>query len=193
MSTARLVLGSLLVVALGPATAAAQERAASTPTPFHAGQWAMQGDIGGPFTVGLLRFRAPTSALVLALGGALSRQTRENPNGTGGSVEESAWAGGFNSSVGLRHYRPVTSAVALFNTFGLSGNYQRYFQSWNLSGGPFLDLGGQYLFGERFSVGVSSALSLSYVYNRYGSSPYQNDRALTLQAGATRVSATVYF
>ena len=195
MPNFRLALAASLALSLGAASADAQQSATTPSTPFHAGQWALQGDLNGQFALGLLRFASPTRALLLTVGGSASRRTTEYPSSAPvQDLEQRTWAGSAQASAGVRNYRPVTSVVAVFNTIGLGGTYQRFFDGHTLGGGPFVDLGGQYLLGERFSFGVSSGLSLNYSKTNFGpSSLSPSDDALTVNVGNTRVSATVYF
>lgn len=195
MPNFRLALAASLALSLGAASAGAQQSGSTPSSPFHAGQWALQGDLGGQLGLGLLRFASPTRALVLTVGGSASHRTTKYPSPAPvPDLEQRTWTGSAQASAGVRNYRPVTAVVAIFNTIGLGGNYQRFFNGYTLGGGPFVDLGGQYLLGERFGLGVSSGLTLNYSKTTFGASSLSpTDDALTVNVGNTRVSATVYF
>ena len=189
----------LLAAAAAPASAFAQRATDATPLPFHAGQWGISANVSGAGNgLGVLRFTAPNRALVLDLGFAITRQAQTVPAGPFSPEFSQHSTGGLATlSLGLRHFRPLSSAVAFFNTLGLDGNYQGGGGgSPHLWGaGVFGDLGAQYMLDPRFSLGVATGLRVGYGEYRYpvGNGNVARSTTVSLHSTPARFIGAVYF
>jgi len=197
--SAAAVAAALLLLAAAPASAVAQQASAASPLPFHAGQWGISANVSGAGNgLGALRFTAPNRALVLDLGFAITRQAQTVPAGPfSPELSQHSTGGTATLSLGLRHFRPLSSAVAFFNTLGVDGNYQGggggSSHSWGA--GVFGDLGAQYMLDPRFSLGVATGLHLGYGEYRYpaGNGNVATNSTVSLHSTPARFIGAVYF
>ncbi len=132
---------------------------------FHRRQWGVDFDIGNGFVgAGLIHFRNPTHALVLALSGSLETIT------SGGIGGENSSA--LNISLGARRYHPFAPRLYYYRTLGIEGSYAHSFTSGGPStenrwmGGPFGELGAGWLVTPHLAVGAAWGLSAQYGYSK---------------------------
>lgn len=162
----------LLCILAVPLSLSAQDSTARTgSTPFRRGQWAAQFAAGFDFsTVGFLKFRSPTRALLLdvRLGGGHSEMLTGDSTG-------SQFAG-LNSNAftqlrfGWRRYRGGEPRIATHYTLGVLGGFDHSASSFSGSSqqrngwtaGLFGDLGATYLVTPHLGLGALAAASLSY-------------------------------
>jgi len=190
-----------VVVLLVPGIAAAQEATRPDTTPFHAGQWAAQFGLGFNLTsLGLLKFRSPTSAWLVDAG--LSGHHTETRLGSSVAMDS-------RFTVGLRlgrrryHLARAQGRVAAFHTLGVSAGFQHFgftqpfgpageSNGWNA--GLFGDIGGSYLVSSNLSLGATAGLSLSYNRSKTKNPSSSPDRAWGVDGtAAVSFAATIYF
>jgi len=174
--------------------------AQDTSTPFHAGQWGAQFAGGFSFaSLGVIKFRSPTSATVLDL--RVSGAHRELfVNDTLFGIDSFA---SISLRLGRRWYRPVAEKVVALNSVGIIAGFDHSVTStpfagrsvgngW--SGGPFADLGGVYLITPHVGIGVTATASINYSRSSGESPTGVKSRTWTL-GGNTAISfaATIYF
>ena len=169
----RLLLFAALV--LFPVSLCAQDSTVSVnATPFRKGQWAAQFQAGTAFSsLGFIKFRSPTHALVLDLriGGAHSEQQMTDSTGNhfaGLSSNASTqirfgwrrYSGDGTAAKVVSHYS--LGALAGFShsaaVFPSSGSQQS--NGWMI--GAFGDIGGTYLVTSKFGIGALATASLFY-------------------------------
>ena len=176
-------------------------------TPFHKGQWAAQFQAGTAFgSLGFLKFRSPTQALVLDLriGGSHSEALSSDSSGV------NRFAGlQSNASVqlrfGWRRYSGDGTAAKVVSHYSLgalagfdhnvSGARTGSSQSNAWTAGAFADVGGTYLLTSKFGIGALATASLFY---RSGVSKTSlgtkyRDWAIGGSAVSASLVATVYF
>lgn len=110
----RAVLAALAAACLtSPLAAQAAADSAPRPTPFRAGQWGMEVQVGRDiYGVGILRFTSPTRAWLLNLSAYTNwrRSTVDVPEDTA-TVGQDGWDDSWQNSatllVGQRAYRPI--------------------------------------------------------------------------------------
>ena len=184
------MLSRLLLPALGvlPLSLFAQDSTTRVvETPFRRGQWAAQFQMGSGFTsVGFLKFRSPTRAIVLdlRLTGSHEEATRTDTSGT--------QFVGLNSSAltqlrwGFRSIHAMETRVVSHHTLGLLAGFDHgaargpgfTTQSNAWSAGVFGDLGATYLVTPKFGLGVLATVALGYT-----------NRVTTLQTTTEKRSA----
>jgi hypothetical protein len=185
----------LLLAAAAPASA---QNTGDAALPFHAGQWGLAANVGQSVGIGALRFTAPNRAIVLDAAGSLHRDKRTVPTPPLGGIGSYDYVGGYATlSLGLRNYRPLGSSAALFRTLGVNGSYSSDGGSThNWSAGVFGDLGAQYMFDPRFSLGVAAGLSVGYSQYRVATG-FNGYVARTSSVGISttpaRLIGSVYF
>jgi len=174
-------------------------------TPFHKGQWAAQFQAGTAFnSLGFIKFRSPTHALVLDLrvGGAHSEDLRTDSSGN--------HFGGLNSNAaaqvrfGWRRYSgdgtaaKVVSHYSLGALAGFNHSASRFpktsQQSNGWMAGAFGDIGGTYLITSKFGIGALATASLSYQNGvTKGSGTRFRDWSIGGSAASASLVATLYF
>jgi hypothetical protein len=175
-------------------------------TPFHKGQWAAQFQAGTAFgSLGFIKFRSPTRALVLDLriSGAHTEDLQTDSSGTHfGALNSNA---GGQVRFGWRRYSgdgigaKVVSHYSLGMLAGFSHNASAVpnvgsQQSNGWLTGAFGDIGATYLITSKFGIGVLASASLSY-QNAVSKSAGTKRRDWTLGGSAVNASlvATLYF
>lgn len=155
---ARALILSVLVVL--PATLPAQD------APFHAGQWAAQFT-GGFASFGVLKFRSPTSALLLDVrvsGGHQEVFANDTLNGISSQAS-------IDLRLGKRTYHPVADKVVAQHSLGFLVGFDHFVQASPFFGtsnsngwaaGPFVELGGVYLITPHFGIGATGTASITY-------------------------------
>jgi len=158
-----------------PVSALAQDSTARhDATPFHKGQWAAQFQAGTAFgSLGFIKFRSPTHALVLDLrisGGHSEYLTTDSTGvnrfaGLGSNASIQArfgwrlYAGDGNGTKIVSHYSlGVLAGLAHSVGRGLGGGSHQ--NGW--TAGAFGDVGGTYLLTPRFGIGALATAALSY-------------------------------
>ena len=191
-----------------PVTVFGQDSTAnSNATPFRKGQWAAQFQAGTGFSsLGFVKFRSPTRALVLdlRLGGAHSEELTTDSSGA-------SRFSGLNSNAfkqvrfGWRRYSGdgATAKVVSHYSFGVLAGFNHY-ASGNPTGssqtngwtaGAFADVGGTYLITSRFGIGALATASLSY-QNSLGKTSAggrYRDWSIGGSAASASLVATLYF
>lgn len=170
--SARLRLLPALLVAFPLSLFAQDSTTAAGDTPFRGGQWAAQFQAGSGFaSLGFLKFRSPTRALVLdvRLGGGHGEAIVTDSAGTRFA--------GFNSSaftqlrLGWRRYGAGEAKVVSHYTVGVLAGFDHHasgspgggaFEDNGWIAGVFGDVGGTYLVTPRFGLGALAAVSLTY-------------------------------
>ncbi len=176
-------------------------------TPFHQGQWAAQFQAGTAFgSLGFIKFRSPTRALVLdlRLGGAHSEELTTDSSGANRFS-------GLNSNAftqvrfGWRRYSGdgATAKVVSHYSFGALAGFNHYAngnptgssQTNGWTAGAFADVGGTYLITSRFGIGALATASLSYqnsLEKTSGGGRYR-DWSIGGSVLSTSLVATIYF
>ena len=134
---------------------------------FHPRQWGVDFNIGNGFVgAGLIHFRSPTQAMVLALSGNVSSSTNTGSVGGGGNVSR------INLSLGGRHYRPFAPRLYGYRTLGIEGSYSHAFMGGSfgrtdnaVGGGVFGELGAGWLVTPHLALGAAWQLSADYVHS----------------------------
>lgn len=135
-------------------------------TPFHAGQWAAQFT-GGFNSLGVLKFRSSTRALVLDLRVSGSHD-EDFASDTLTGISSQASIG---LRLGRRVYHAVADKVVAQHSLGLQLGFNHFVStspslgtatSNGWSGGPFVELGGVYLISPHFGIGATGTAAITY-------------------------------
>jgi len=167
--------------------------------PFRAGQWAAQFTGVSFVSLGAIKFRSPTRALVLDVHVSGSHGEHAS-NDTLDAITSSA---SIDVRVGRRSYRSVTDNVVAQHSLGLAVGFDHVFNTYPLSGtfssngwsaGPFVDLGAVYLITPHFGIGATGSVSVSYSRGLARASTGGKSRTWFI-SGSTGVlfSATLFF
>jgi hypothetical protein len=201
-------LSLLCVLGLVPLSLVAQDSTARTQsTPFRRGQWAAQFQAGTSFgSLGFIKFRSPTRALVLdvRLGGSHTEGLDTDSSGTRFTgLSSSAFT---QLRFGWRRYSGGTEHVVGHYSFGLlagfdhsvsvdaSPGFESTRNGW--TAGVFADVGGTYLVTSKFGIGALATAGLSYASSISTFSPPQaKTRIWSIGGSAISASlvATVFF
>jgi hypothetical protein len=165
----RLLFLAALVVPL-PLSAQDSTRIADTP-PFHGGQWAAQFTGGPSFSsLGFIKFRSPTRALVLDVRVSGSHQEELVTDSTGTHLLGVESRATVDVRLGLRRYHASGAKIVSHLSFGIVGGFTHLVASggafrndgngWDA--GVFADLGASYLVTPHFGIGVTAAATISY-------------------------------
>ena len=171
--------------------------------PFRAGQWGALLSLGYGFNaVGVVHFRGPTRAWTLDASGSTSRGISRYTDTTTHEFTNDRQS--LRLRLGTRSFHSVGPRVNRQLTFGLSGEVQHEAGnqpyrpvSWSLSGGLFMELGGEWLVSDHLGLGAAWVVTASYVYRRQttsGSFPTASTtRIFGLDLGSAGVRGTIYF
>ncbi|MGH8623315.1 MAG: hypothetical protein ACRET3_14370 [Burkholderiales bacterium] len=179
----------------------------SEATPFRRGQWAAQFQAGISFgSLGFIKFRSPTRALVLDLrvNGGHSETLRSDSSGANqfSSLSSAAnlqarfgwrhFAGNGNEAKVVAHY--TLGALAGFN-HSVSAGFGESSEANGWTAGVFGDIGGTYLLTPKFGIGALASATLSYENAVAKSSSGTKSRRWFLggSAGIASLVATVFF
>ena len=175
-------------------------------TPFRKGQWAAQFQAGTAFgSLGFIKFRSPTRALVLdlRLGGSHSETMVTDSSGTRfGGLQSSAAT---QLRFGWRRYSGDGTAakVVSHHSFGALAGFEHDVAAgrsgssrtnrWTV--GAFGDVGGTYLVTSKLGIGALATATLSYENGITRSSFGNKFRGWSLGGSALSASlvATLYF
>ena len=171
------MLSRLLLPALGvlPLSLVAQDSTTRVvETPFRRGQWAAQFQAGTSFgSLGFIKFRSPTRALVLDLrvNGGHGESLRSDSSGALQFTTLSSFAN-IQTRFGWRRYggdgngAKVVSNYTLGVVVGFNHNvgsgFGERFETNGWSAGVFGDVGGTYLLTSKFGIGALASASLLY-------------------------------
>ena len=192
---------SLLPVAmLVPLSLFAQDSTARPQTPFRRGQWATQFSAGSGFaSLGFLKFRSPTRALLLDLriNGAHAETLSDDSTGSSQFVGLSS-AAFTQLRFGWRRYGVGAPKVATHYTFGVLAGFDHSVersttstsQSNGWTGGLFGDIGATYLVTPNFGLGALASASLTYATRVSEFQPF-GGKSHTWQIGGTAVNAAL--
>lgn len=136
-------------------------------TPFRAGQWAAQFTGGFFSSLGVVKFRSATRALVLDVhvGGV------HQEHFVGDSLDELGSNASISVRVGRRSYWSVADRVVAQHTLGVGAGFDHSvsanpgFGSFSNNGwtaGPFGELGAAYLITPHLAVGATGTASVTY-------------------------------
>jgi len=183
------VLGLATISAFAPS---ARAQGTTTATPFHAGQWGIEGYAAGQ-SGGIMRFFTPRTALVLTLSGDrldLSDNAAAAPTSNRATVVD--------ATLGFRRHSMLAQRIA--STFGaglIAGSVTQKIAYGGPAGtssyhgsyiGAFVDVGGQYMVADHFAVG------LAYRFAGQHLKPNGSDqRGTEFQLGFLPIRATLYF
>ena len=191
-----------------PLSLFSQDSTAKPSTPFRRGQWAAQFTAGSGFgSLGFLKFRSPTRALVLdvQLGGVHSESLTEDSTGV-------SQFDGLNSNAftqlrfGWRRYVGGEPRIVTHYTFGVLAGFNHSVSTSTVggistksngwSGGLFGDLGATYLVTPKLGLGAMASGTLSYSTSTTEAEPF-GGKGHRWQIGGSAVSAamvaTLYF
>ncbi len=200
-----------LVAALGllPVTVFGQDSTAKgNTTPFHKGQWAAQFQAGTAFSsLGFIKFRSPTHALVLDLriSGAHREDLGKDSTGasrldvlsSGASVQARfgwrRYAGDGNRTKVVSHYSFGMLAGFGHSVYAVRQAGHSQLNGWTV--GAFGDLGGTYLLTPKFGVGALATAELTYGNSVLKTSSGGRSRMWSIGGSAASASlvATIYF
>ena len=175
-------------------------------TPFHKGQWAAQFQAGTAFSsLGFIKFRSPTRALVLDLriDGSHSEAILTDSGGKrfGGLQSEAftqlrfgwrRYSGDGTAAKVVSHYSFGALAGFEHHVAGAPGGSSRS-NAW--TAGVFGDVGGTYLLTSRFGIGALATAAVSY-RNAVSKSSFgtaSRDWSIGGSAVTASLVATVYF
>jgi hypothetical protein len=181
--------------ALGAVTTGARSanaQAAASASPFHAGQWGLEGYVVGQGG-GVLRFFTPRTALLLTL----STQHLEISSGDRTVLPTRTSGTLIDGTLGFRRHSMIAPHIA--STLGagvIAGTVQQRqeypppagtnkFRSSHI--GAFIDLGGQYMVADHFAVGLAYRFSAQHIGY---SGPSSGSEIVT---GFLPIRATLYF
>jgi hypothetical protein len=169
MYTRLLLLATLLVA---PLSLVAQDSTARPAiTPFRRGQWAAQFSVGAGFSsIGFLKFRSPTRALILdlRLGGSHRESSLDDSTGSHFlGLDSDAFT---QVRFGWRGYRGGATKVVTHYTFGALAGFDHsasrtpsnVFQDNSWTWGLFGDLGATYLVTTQLGLGALASASIAY-------------------------------
>jgi hypothetical protein len=190
---------SFWTVAFLPFSLCAQDSSSrGAVTPFRRGQWAAQFQVGSSTSLGFVKFRSPTRALVvdLRLSGGHGETNVSDSSGT-------RFAGVHSDAItqlrfGSRRYRAGTTKLVSHYTFGLLAGFDHSVttssgqksQSNGWTAGLFGDVGGTYLVTSQLGLGALATASLSYS-NSVATSEPGNHRSRSWQIGGSAIAATL--
>jgi len=163
MRSLRSSVALAIIVAVIPAAGLRAQVADSAA--FHRGQWGMDFNAGYGFAgAGLIRFRSPTRALVLSVGGSLQTTSYDPASGyPGGNRTE------VNVNLGARRYHLFAPRLYYYRTVGVEGAYTHQFSGgdagsteiqWN--GGLFGEVGLGWLVTPHLALGAAWRLNADY-------------------------------
>ena len=187
------------VVLLFPLSLCAQDSSSSAPmTPFRRGQWAAQFQVGSSTSLGFVKFRSPTRALVLDLrliGGHAETNVSDSSGTRHAGVNSDAMT---QIRFGWRRYRAGTTKLVSHYSFGLlagfdhsassSSGFSNQANAW--TAGFFGDVGGTYLVTSQLGLGAMATASLSY-WNSVATSEPGNHRSRSWQIAGSAIAATL--
>lgn len=203
----RLLLFAALV--LLPVSLCAQDSTVRVnATPFRKGQWAAQFQAGTFFgSLGFIKFRSPTHALVLDLriSGAHREDLGKDSTGasqldvlsSGASVQARfgwrRYAGDGNRTKVVSHYSFGMLAGFWHSVYAVRQTARTQLNGWTV--GAFGDLGGTYLLTPKFGVGALATAELSYGNSVLKTSSGGRSREWSIGGSAVGASlvATLYF
>jgi hypothetical protein len=190
-------LALAIVVALGGTAViarSAEAQAAPVASPFHAGQWGIDG-YATSNAGGILRFFTPRTALVLDLFARHSSGSRDN----GGGVAMDIRTDDVDIALGLRRHTMMAPRIAMTLGAGVEAGSQR--QRTDVSGGVFpstdyrmthlggyVDAGGQYMVADHFAIGLAYRLTA-----RHTKFDYLDQSGSEFYASFLPIRATLYF
>jgi hypothetical protein len=175
-------------------------------TPFHKGQWAAQFQAGTAFgSLGFIKFRSPTRALVLdlRLSGSHSETMVSDSSGTRfgdlHSMASTQVRFGWRRYSGDGNGTKVVSHYSLGALAGFDHNVSAALTGWSKdnawTAGIFGDVGGTYLLTPKFGIGALATATLSYQNGLVRTSFGTRYRDWSLGGSALSASlvATLYF
>jgi hypothetical protein len=197
----------LAVLALLPPLPLSGQDSTGAATPFRKGQWAAQFQAGTAFgSLGFIKFRSPTRALVLDLriGGQHAEELTTDSSGSNefSNLNSEAFA---QLRFGWRRYSGDgrTAKIVSHYSLGVLGGFShfafrnvtdwRQTNSW--TAGAFGDVGGTYLLTQKFGIGALATTTLSYsngvTKDSFGTK--SRDWSITGSALSASLVATLYF
>jgi hypothetical protein len=196
----------LAVLALLPPLSLSGQDSTGAPTPFRKGQWAAQFQAGTAFgSLGFIKFRSPTRALVLDLriSGSHSETMVTDSSGTRfGDLHSTAFT---EVRFGWRRYSGDGTAAKVVShySFGALAGFQHDVaaapggssQTNGWTAGVFGDVGGTYLLTSRFGIGALATATI-YYRNAVSKSSFgfaSRDWTIGGSALSAALVATVYF
>ena len=167
-------------------------------TPFRRGQWAAQFQVGSSTSLGFVKFRSPTRALVLDLrfiGGHAETNVSDSSGTRFAGVNSDAMT---QVRFGWRRYRAGTTKLVSHYSFGLltgfdhsassSSGFSNQTNAW--TAGFFGDVGGTYLVTSQLGLGALATASLSYS-NSVATSQPGSRRSRVWEIGGSAIGATL--
>ena len=173
MNRARSAITFLVAVAELAFAQPAAAQQLTTPSPFHTGQWALEGYATGQ-TGGVLRFITPRTAIVFDVSG--NRSTSEPGGGaliTVGDVIKTT-DDAFDASLGLRRHVMVAPRIAVTYGLGALAGTMRHKVEYALQDksvfsesffGGYVDGGGQAMLTDHFAVGLAYRFRIQRTIN----------------------------
>jgi hypothetical protein len=187
----QLVMAAMAVVGVC-LTADGANAQAATPSPFHAGQWGIEGNAYGN-SGGVLRFFTPNTAAVIDV---LGSHSGSHANDTFAGRRSTTTTNLLIVSLGVRHHKMLVPGIAAVLDVGVAaGTSQRRD---NFSGGlgdyhrnvygAGVGFGGQYIVADHFAIGLGYQLNANW---RREVTVKQH--AIDLGATFAPLRATLYF
>lgn len=161
----------LSFVLLMPLQLLSQDSTAKPSAPFRQGQWAAQFTIGSNFgSLGFLKFRSPTRALILDLRLQGGHAERSFEDSTGSHFLGMDSFASTQVRFGWRGYRGGATKIVGHYTVGVLAGFDHdagaalgsSLERNTWTGGVFGDLGATYLVTPQLGLGVLGSASLSY-------------------------------
>jgi len=194
----RLILASAAAITpalVAPAPARAQDVApARDSTGPRAGAWAAELGVGAGQTATLLRFRAPTSAVLFGAQVFVENVSEDVPSIDGVRTEEYTLAS-VTARLGVRRYRATLGSARPFGSAGLLAGYVNDPGGPGWVGGAFGEIGASYFFSPHVSLGAAGGVQVTYsrLSRGFGGGPRLVRRELGVRASAVQLLGAVYF
>jgi hypothetical protein len=193
MRTMQLAVAGLVALGATVVGAGRAEAQAAVASPFHAGQWGIEGYAAAPMG-GVTRFFTPRTALVLALSAERLSTSSDDPASSLRSNKGTV----LDATLGLRRHSMIAPRIAgtigagvvggtvhqkieYSGTFGPSGGNSSYF-------GAYADFGGQYMVADHFAVGLAYRLTARHLKNGF-----QEQSGSEFTSSFLPIRATLYF
>ncbi|MFN2567354.1 MAG: hypothetical protein ABR499_20345 [Gemmatimonadaceae bacterium] len=157
------------------------------------GTWGAELGIGSGQSAILLRFRSPTSAVLLGAELFWVDVSEELPDVAGTRTDRSTTAN-ITGRLGFRRYRGTAVGARPFTSVGVLAGYTSDRGAPGWTAGAFAELGASYFFSPHVSLGAVGGLQAIY---GSASRPFNNEdftrRQFLVRASAVQLLGAVYF
>ena len=157
------------------------------------GTWGAELGVGGGQSAALLRFRSPTSAILIR-GEAMWVEISEERLTIDGVQTQRYTLTSITARFGVRRYQGPGARVRPFSSVGVLAGYAQNPSGPGWTGGAFGDVGATYFFSPHVSLGAAGGLEATFT----SSTQQINAQSLTrrqigVRASAVQLLGAVYF